>query len=106
MIGHDHPFVDGNGRTARAMFYWSMLRHGYWLAEFISITQIVLKAPAQYARAFLYTEPDESDLTYFILYHLKVIMRALTSLHDYIARKTAEIRALENELRGTAALNH
>jgi Fic family protein len=106
MIGYDHPFVDGNGRTARAMFYWSMLRHGYWLAEFISISQIVLKAPAQYARAFLYTETDESDLTYFILYHLKVIMRALTSLHDYIARKTAEIRALENELRGTAALNH
>jgi Fic family protein len=106
MLGYDHPFVDGNGRTARALFYWSMLRHGYWLAEFISISQIVLQAPAQYARAFLFTETDESDLTYFILYHLKIIMRALTSLHEYIARKAEEIRQFETELRGAAVLNH
>jgi len=106
MLGYDHPFVDGNGRTARALFYWSMLRHGYWLAEFISISEIVLKAPAQYARAFLYTETDESDVTYFILYHLKVVMRALEGLHDYIARKTAEVQQLERELRGITILNH
>ena len=106
MIGYDHPFVDGNGRTARALFYWSMLRHGYWLAEFISISQIVLTAPAQYARAFLHTETDECDLTYFILYHLKVVMRALGSLHDYIARKTQEIRQFESELSQSAILNH
>ena len=24
MIGYEHPFVDGNGRTARALFYWAM----------------------------------------------------------------------------------
>ena len=28
-LAYDHPFVDGNGRTARALFYWSMLRQGY-----------------------------------------------------------------------------
>ena len=106
MIGYDHPFVDGNGRTARALFYWAMLRHGYWLAEYISISQIVLKAPAKYARAFLHTETDESDLTYFILYHLKIVMRSLASLHEYIGRKTAEIRRFETELRGAGILNH
>jgi Fic family protein len=106
MIGYDHPFVDGNGRTARALFYWSMLHHGYWLAEFISISQIVLKAPAQYARAYLYTETDEGDLTYFIVHQLMVVMRALESLHDYIARKTREIRSLETELQGIEILNH
>lgn len=106
MLGYDHPFVDGNGRTARALFYWSMLRNGYWLAEFISISQIVLKAPAQYARAFLYSETDEGDLTYFILYHLKVLMRSLESLHEYIARKAAEIQQSETELRGIDVLNH
>jgi Fic family protein len=106
MLGYDHPFVDGNGRTARALFYWSMLRHGYWLAEFISISQIVLKAPAKYARSFLHTETDEADLTYFILYHLKIVMRALASLHEYIARKAQEIQQFEKELQGTAVLNH
>jgi len=83
-----------------------MLHHGYWLAEYISISQIVLRAPAQYGRAYLYTETDERDLTYFILYHLKVIMRALESLHVYIARKAREIRNFEGELRGIQVLNH
>ena len=27
MVAYMHPFVDGNGRTARALFYWFMLRH-------------------------------------------------------------------------------
>jgi Fic family protein len=105
-LAYDHPFVDGNGRTARALFYWSMLRHNYWLCEYISISPIILKAPAQYQLAFLYTETDENDLTYFILYHLDLMQRALRQLHDYIKRKSAQVRKLESELRGVVALNH
>ena len=105
-LSYDHPFVDGNGRTARALFYWSMLRHKYWLCEFISISHIILNAPAKYARAFLYTETDENDLTYFILYHLEVVRRAVNELHKYIGRKTRELRQLERELHGITVLNH
>ena len=105
-LAYDHPFIDGNGRTARALFYWSMLHHGYWLCEFISISPIILKAPAQYQLAFLYTESDENDLTYFILYHLGLMQRALGNLHDYIQRKAKQVRSLEAELRGVEALNH
>jgi Fic family protein len=106
MIGYDHPFIDGNGRTARALFYWSMLRYGYWLAEFISISHIMLQAPAQYALAYLFTETDERDLTYFLLYHTDVVRRAVANLHEYIARKTAEIERLDAELAGIQLLNH
>ncbi|TKJ39326.1 MAG: filamentation induced by cAMP protein fic [Planctomycetes bacterium B3_Pla] len=105
-LAYDHPFVDGNGRVARALFYWSMLRHGYWLFEFISISQIILKAPAKYGRAFLYTETDDNDLTYFILYHVDVIHRAIKELHEYIKHKTERLQAIERELRGVAGLNH
>lgn len=45
-LAHDHPFADGNGRTARALFYWTMLREGYWLTEFISISRILRAAPS------------------------------------------------------------
>ncbi|MDR0790823.1 MAG: Fic family protein, partial [Bacteroidales bacterium] len=31
MLAYIHPFVDGNGRTSRSLFYWYMLRQGYWL---------------------------------------------------------------------------
>ena len=105
-LAYDHPFVDGNGRTARALFYWSMLRNDFWLFEFISISQIILGHPAKYGRAFLYTETDDNDLTYFILYHLDVIRRAIEELHDYIERKTRQLEILEAQLRGILVLNH
>jgi Fic family protein len=105
-LAYDHPFVDGNGRTARALFYWSMLRHGYWLFEFVSISQVIKKAPIKYGRAFLYTESDDNDLTYFIRYHLHVIAKAIKELHDYIKRKTQEVRSMETKLRGIQMLNH
>lgn len=105
-LAYDHPFVDGNGRTARTLFYWSMLRQGYWLFEFISISQILLKAPVKYGRAFLYTETDENDLTYFITYQLEVIRRAIDELNDFVKHKTKQIDVLETRLKGMRRLNH
>ncbi len=97
-LAYDHPFEDGNGRTARAVFYWSMLNQGYWLTEFISISSILKGAPGKYARSFLYTEQDDGDLTYFIIYHLSVIRRGVKDLHDYLDRKIAELKELQRSL--------
>ena len=105
-LAYDHPFIDGNGRTARALFYWSMLSQGYWLAEFVSISGILRKAPAKYARSFLYTETDENDLTYFIDAQLDVIRRAIDELHRYLKRKLTEVRRTEQLLQGSVSLNH
>jgi Fic family protein len=105
-LAYDHPFVDGNGRTARALFYWSMLGHGYWLFEFISISSILRKAPIQYGRSFLYTETDDNDLTYFIVAQTKVIRRAIDELHAYIDGKTAEVREMESHVRALDLFNH
>jgi Fic family protein len=105
-LAYDHPFVDGNGRTARALFYWSMLRQGFWLFEFISISNILVKAPSQYARAFLFAETDDNDLNYFILHQADVIRRAIEALHAYIDRKQKETRAAETRLKVLRQLNH
>jgi Fic family protein len=90
-LAYDHPFVDGNGRTARALFYWAMLKNGFWLCEFISISQIILKAPVQYGMAFLHTETDDNDLTYFIIHQTEVMRKSVKELHNYINRKTREV---------------
>ncbi len=109
-LAYDHPFVDGNGRTARALFYWSMARQGYWLCEFISISRIIKKAPSSYARAFLYSETDDNDVTYFVLHQLRVITRAIGELHEYLARKADELRETQLFVRQSASvrnlLNH
>ena len=105
-VGYDHPFVDGNGRTARALFYWSMLSQGYWLAEYLSISKILKKAPAQYAWAFLLTETDENDLTYFLEYQLEDISLSIKGLREYLRQKMAEVRQVEGLLKESADLNH
>jgi len=94
-LAYDHPFIDGNGRTARALFYWFMARQKYWLTEFVSISRIIKQAPGKYGRAYLYTETDDGDLTYFILHQLEVIRKAIDELFAYLKRKSSEIREVE-----------
>ncbi len=94
LIGFIHPFADGNGRTARALFYWYLLRKGYWLTEYMSISRLILRSKAQYARAFQYAEIDENDLTYFIKYQLRTMKLAFDDLREYIKRKIEEKRQL------------
>ncbi|MCF8093674.1 MAG: Fic family protein [Desulfotignum sp.] len=104
MLAYDHPFVDGNGRTARALFYWSMISQGYWLSEFISISRIIKLAPVQYGRAFLFTETDDNDVTYFIIHQLEVIRKAIQDLHTYQEKKTKDIEDAQETLRNTRHL--
>ena len=94
MISYLHPFVDGNGRTARSLFYWYMLKKGYWLTEYLSISRIIYKSKGQYEKAFLYTEHDDFDLGYFINYNLKVLNDAFNELQAYLDRKTQENASL------------
>jgi len=105
-LGFVHPFVDGNGRTARAIFYWSMLKRGYWLSEYLPISRIFLEGPAKYARAYLYTETDEGDVTYFLHYHLRVIIRAIKELHEYLDRQQDQLRRATAMLKDFPDLNH
>ncbi|QPN71806.1 Fic family protein [Synechococcus sp. CBW1108] len=105
-LAYDHPFCDGNGRTARALFYWAMLHQGYWLFEFISISSVINKARGQYERSFLLSESDDNDLTYFLLTQVKVIQQAITNLHAYLERKAGEVGALQRRLEGMEGLNH
>lgn len=92
MIGWIHPFTDGNGRTARTLFYWYMLKNGYWLTEFLSISQIIKDTKNQYEKSFLYSEIDENDLTYFISYHIKAMEKAFERLKIYINQKQKEVK--------------
>ncbi|WP_316801485.1 Fic family protein [Pedobacter frigidisoli] len=102
MIGYIHPFVDGNGRTARALFYWYLLKKGYWLTVYLSISRLIYKSKVKYAKAFLYTETDDNDLTYFIAYKLNVMQMSFKELKDYIQRKMDEKRQMSDfqKIRG------
>lgn len=104
-LAHDHPFQDGNGRTARILFFWAMRSRGYWLVEYLPISRFIRRAPAKYARAFLEAETDGGDATYFLIHQLEVLERAIEDLHLYLRRKVAEVRDVERLLRGAEELN-
>jgi len=93
MLAYIHPFVDGNGRTARALFYWYMIKQNYWLTEYLSISRIISRSKKSYEKAYQYSEIDGMDIGYFVTYHLKVIEQAYKELLLYIEKKQNEKRA-------------
>lgn len=99
LIGYVHPFNDGNGRTARSLFYWYVLSRGYWLFEYMPISRIILRSKKKYSLAYLYSQYDEMDLTYFILYNLSCINDAKKDLMHYLEEKQAEQIATKSIIR-------
>lgn len=106
ILAYDHPFVDGNGRTARALFYWCMANQGYWLMEYISISERIKKSSASYAKAFLLTETDDSDVTYFIVHQLDVIIQAINHLFTHLKTISNELKKTELLINENSALQH
>lgn len=105
-IGYEHPFRDGNGRIARAVYYWCMLRHGYEMAEFLSISGPIDRSPKAYYLAFAFTETDDGDLTYFVLHQLKVMREALAELSAHLNARAKRMAELARSVAGFDALNH
>lgn len=96
LIGYIHPFNDGNGRTARSVFYWYMLSRDYWLFEYLAVSRRIVRSRKDYDLAYLYTEYDELDLTYFIKYNIKCIDESLGDLFLYIKEKQKEQKEMRN----------
>ncbi len=99
MIGYEHPFADGNGRTARALFYWFMLKNGFDYFEYISISKFLKEAPKKYSMSYLYSEIDDNDLTYFIYYQVDIILKAIDNLLAYLQKKSVEYEEITNLLK-------
>lgn len=104
-LAYDHPFTDGNGRTARALMYWYLLGRGYELFQYLSISKHFLRAPGQYVRAYLHAEHDDNDMTYFLVYNLLSIRFALNELRRYLKNKQLEISKANQLLVRVRGLN-
>ena len=93
LLAFMHPFADGNGRTARALFYWYMLKEKYWLTEYMSISRVIAKSKPSYEKSFCYVENDGNDIGYFVAYNLRALDISFQQLTDYIQRKQREKKA-------------
>lgn len=90
-IGYEHPFRDGNGRVARALFYWFMFKSDYAAFRYIAISVLLNGAPLKYGKSYLYTETDEMDITYFIDYQCSVILKAVSAFSNTYKKSLKEL---------------
>ncbi|MEA3272587.1 MAG: Fic family protein [Patescibacteria group bacterium] len=104
-IGYLHPFPDGNGRIARALFYWYLLRNGYWAFAYLPISKIIKNSSKQYGMAYVYSEQDDNDLTYFIDYNIRKIEQAIDEFKDYATTKAGENRIINKLSKNKYNLN-
>ncbi|WP_462156968.1 Fic family protein [Pseudoalteromonas sp. GB56] len=97
-IGYEHPFRDGNGRVARALFYWYMFKSDFAAFRYIAISVLLKSAPIKYGKSYLYTETDDMDLTYFLDYQCSVIIRAINSFKESYLKTLEETEAFNKWL--------
>ena len=89
-VGYLHPFVDGNGRLTRTLFYWYLQKHHYWRVSYLSLSKIIKNSKSHYRNAFIYSEQNTLDLSYFIDYNIKKIKLALTEFEKNVTETRNE----------------
>lgn len=55
-------------------------------------------------RAYLHTETDDNDATYFAIHQLATMRKAIDAVHDYLTRKTEEQQQTERLMARSSAL--
>jgi Fic family protein len=110
-IAYLHPYFDGNGRIARLISLWYLIRQGYSAALFIPFSSYIEKSRRAYYNAFTLTETNFKisgvlDVTPFLLYFIENVYNkldqtvpnstTLTVFHQLL--KTGKITEKEREL--------
>ncbi len=104
-IGYLHPFTDGNGRLARLIFYWYLLKKKYWAFSYLPLSAVIKRSKKSYTMAYVYSEQDNYDLTYFISYQMKKIREASSGFQEYLSEIRKSNREMTRIARGSLNLN-
>jgi len=105
IIGYIHPFNDGNGRTARALFYWYLISQKYDWFEYVAVSTAIKNAPVKYTRAYIYSETDNNDITYFVKFNLRQLDIALKSFEKYIEKTKTVNKNIFETIKNNPNLN-
>ncbi len=95
-IAYIHPFFDGNGRTARTIFYFNAMQNNLNFMELLSVSAYLVNHDyghgKQYERSFEKVVQNEYDITYFINFNLDALLRAI----DVVEKKVTYLISLIN----------
>jgi Fic family protein len=66
---------------------------------------VIKQSPIQYAMAYIYSEQDDNDLTYFIDYNIRKIKLAIKDFKEYVEVKSKENKQFNDSLKLKFHLN-
>lgn len=77
-----HPYFDGNGRIARLLHLWYLVRQGYSSALFVPLSNYIEKSRSRYYRAYSQVEANFAfsgvlDITPFLVYFIENVYHQL-----------------------------
>ncbi|MBU0640662.1 MAG: Fic family protein [Planctomycetes bacterium] len=90
---HDRPFAVENERTARALCLWALLRDGYRVFEHVALARVFADWVQRQTWALHCIASDECDVTYFVVFGLRAMRRALREWQTRRSRRGVTDRA-------------
>lgn len=92
-----HPFVEGNGRTARAFTSLMLMREEYDIKHFFALEEHFDADPQSYYKAFSIVDKDapniaERDLTPWLEYFTEVVAIELSKIKEKVRKLSIDVR--------------
>lgn len=79
-----HPFFDGNGRTARTLFYFKSMKNNLKFVELLSISANLKQHGKRYEKSFDLVKEHELDITFFIDFCLDSLLLSLKKVEQKV----------------------
>jgi Fic family protein len=83
-VAYIHPFFDGNGRTARTLFYFKAIKNDLKFVELLSVSANLKEHGKKYEKSFDLVKEHEFDMTFFIDFCLDSLMIALDKVEQKV----------------------
>lgn len=97
-----HPFVDGNGRTARALATLILFLRGFDTKRFFALDDYYDSDRASYYRTLKSVDPETVDITGWLGYFTDGVLVSLAGVKERILRLSSE--KLKKDTKGQIAL--
>ncbi|MDY9923683.1 Fic family protein [Methanobacterium sp.] len=98
-----HPFIDGNGRTARIMATLVLYKSGFDLKRFFALDDYYDHDRPSYYAALQTVDPETVDVTEWLEYFTDGVTASIKTVRDKVLGLSKDVKILKE--RGQVALN-
>ncbi len=94
-----HPFLDGNGRVARAIATLVLFREGYDIKRFFSLEEYYDREPLNYYNALQSVAAEQGNLTHWLEYFIEGLAIELSRIKEKVKNLSTDLK-IKKQLGG------